>query len=436
MTKKWRLETQAIHAGTPPDPVTGSVQTPIHQSSAFVFRDADHAASLFALDEPGFVYSRLTNPTVSALQNRLAALEEGTGATCAASGHASQLLAFFNLMQAGDEFVSSTKLYGGSVSTYTHSYKQFGWTCHFVDPDKPENFRKAITPKCKAIFVEGLANPSGSVVDLQAVADIAHEAGIPLIVDNTIATPYLCKPFEWGADIIVHSTTKFLSGNAATIGGAVIEGGNFNWNPDKFPLMNKAEPAYNNTNFSQKFGNQAFTVRAHALGLRNLGAAMSPMTAFLTMLGVETLPLRMERHIENSLKVAEFLSRHKQVAGVSYAGLPNSPYYDLAKKYLPRGAGAVFSMELKGGYEAGKKFVESVKLFQHLANIGDARSLCIHPASTTHHQLNEAQLRVAGISPGTIRLSIGIEHIDDILEDMDQALSAGVTLSKPISEKA
>lgn len=436
MSNKWRIETQSVHAGTPPDPVTGSVQTAIHQSAAYVFRDAAHAAALFALDEPGYIYSRLNNPTVSALQNRLNILEGGSGATCASSGHAAQLLAFFNLMEAGDEFISSTRIYGGSLSAYANSYKQFGWKCHFVDSDDPENFRKAITPKCKAIFIEGLANPSGAVVDMQAVADIAHEAGIPLIVDNTIATPYLCKPFEWGADLVVHSTTKFLNGSASTIGGAVIESGTFNWDSDKFPLMSKPEVAYNNTSFYKKFGAQAFTVRAHALGLRNLGGTMAPMTAFLTLLGIETLPLRMERHVANALKVAEFLSRHKQVADVTYAGLPSSPYHGLAKKYLPKGPGSLFSMELKGGYEAGKNFVERVKIFKHLAHLGDSRSLCIHPASTTHHQLSEEQLRTAGIAPGTIRLSIGIEHIDDLLEDMDQALTE--ITSKPktaVSEK-
>ncbi|MBI1274342.1 aminotransferase class V-fold PLP-dependent enzyme [bacterium] len=424
MEKNWHFDTLAIHAGTPPDPVTGSIQTPIHQSAAFVFHDAAHAANLFALEEAGYVYSRLTNPTVAALQGRLAALEKGAGATCAASGHAAQMLSLFNLMQSGDAFVSSNKLYGGSVSTYTHSYKQFGWECHFVNPDEPENFRKAITPNCKAIFLEGLANPSGSVVDIQAVADIAHEAGIPLIVDNTLATPYLCQPFDWGADIVVHSTTKFITGNATTIGGAVIDKGTFDWSAsDRFPLMSKPEPAYNNISFHKKFGALGYTMRAHALGLRNIGATMSPMTAFLTLAGVETLGLRMEKHVANAQAAAEFLKEHKAVANVSYAGLKDSPYQPLVKKYLPKGPGAVFSIELKGGYAAGKAFVENTKLFRHLANIGDSRSLCIHPASTTHHQLTEAQLKNAGIMPGTVRLSIGIEHIDDIKADLDQALS-------------
>lgn len=422
---KRRFETLAIHAGREPDPITGATQTPIYQTTSYAFKSGEHAAKLFALEEAGHVYSRITNPTVQTLEERLAAMEGGTASTCAASGHAAQLLAFFNLMEPGDEFISSTKVYGGSVGVYKYSYQQFGWHCHFVDPDKPENFKKALTSKVKAIFLESPANPSGSVVDLEAVAEIAHNAGIPLIVDSTLASPYLCRPFEWGADLIIHSTTKYLSGNGTSMGGALIESGTFDWGQsDKFRLLNQPEPAYDGVNFFETFGDTGFTIRAHALGLRNLGGAMAPMNAFLTLLGCESLHVRMQRHVENALKVAKFLEKHPLVAFCTYASLPSSKYYELAKKYMPEGAGALFTFGVKGGYEEGKKLVEACRLFTHLANVGDTRSLILHPASTTHHQLDEAQLKVAGIAPNSLRVSIGLEHADDLIADLDQALTA------------
>jgi O-acetylhomoserine (thiol)-lyase len=425
MTRGTHFETHAIHAGREPDPVNGATQTPIYQTTSYAFKDGQQAADLFALNEAGHIYSRLTNPTVETLEHRLAAMEGGTGATCAASGHAAQLLAFFNLMEPGDEFISSTKVYGGSVGVYQYSYKQFGWQCHFVDPDDIENFKKAITPKVKAIFLESPANPSGSVVDIEAVAEIANNEGIPLIVDATLATPYLCRPFDWGADLVVHSTTKYISGNGSSMGGAVIESGTFDWSQsERFKLLNQPEPAYDGTNFYEKFGEVGFTVRAHALGLRNIGGCMAPMNAFLTLLGCESLHVRMQRHVENAMKVAEFLESHPLVDFCTYASLPSSPHKALADKYTPKGAGALFTFGVKGGYEEGKKLVEACKLLTHLANVGDTRSLIIHPASTTHHQLSEEQLCVAGIAPNSLRVSIGLEHIDDIKADLDQALQA------------
>jgi O-acetylhomoserine (thiol)-lyase len=414
-----------IHAGTQPEPVTGARQTPIFQNTSYVFHDADHAASLFNLQTFGFIYSRLTNPTVAALEERLANLEGGRGGTCCASGHAAQILAFFALMEPGDRFVAATRLYGGSITQFGKTFRKFAWQADFVDVDDIDAVRRAVTPKTKAIFVESLANPGGVVSDLEALAGVAHEAGIPLIVDNTLATPYLCRPFEWGADIVVHSTTKFLSGNGTSVGGAVIDSGRFDWAASgKFPGLAAPEPAYHGLNFQETFGDMAFTMQAHAVGLRDLGATMAPMNAFQTLLGTETLSLRMERHCANARQVAEFLEGHPQVAWVSCAALPSSPYRKLAQKYLPLGAGSVFTLGLKGGYAAGVKMVESCELLSHLANVGDVRSLILHPASTTHRQLNEAQLAAAGAGPEVVRLSIGLETVDDIIADLDQALAA------------
>ena len=421
------FETLAVHAGGAPDPVTGARQTPIYQTTSFVFHDADHAASLFNLQLPGFIYSRLTNPTVSVLEERCAALEGGIGGTATASGHAAQILALFPLMQPGDDIIAANKLYGGSINQMGHSYRKFGWTAAFVDPDDPQNFRRALTGRTKAIFIESLANPGGVVTDIAAIAAIAHEAGIPLIVDNTLATPYLCRPFEHGADIIVHSTTKFLSGNGTVIGGVVVDSGKFDWlQNDKFPSLGKPAPEYHGLTFAETFGELSYTTYGHAVGLRDLGATQSPMNAFLTLLGIETLPLRMERHCANALSVARYLSDHPAVRWISYAGLESDPYHELAKRYLPRGAGAILTVGLAGGYDSGVKMVEAVELFSHLANIGDTRSLIIHPASTTHRQLDEAQLAATGASPDAIRLSIGIESVDDIISDLDQALAASV----------
>ncbi len=430
------FETRAVHAGAAPDPATGARNVPIYQTTSYVFDDVDHAASLFNLQTFGYIYTRIGNPTVAVLEERIANLEGGRGAVAAASGHAAQFLAFFTLMEPGDEFVASRNLYGGSVTQFTHSFKKFGWKVHFVDPTDPENFRKALTPKCKAIFLEVLANPGGLVVDIEPVAQIAKEAGIPLIVDNTMATPYLCRPFEWGADIVIHSTTKFLSGHGTSMGGVVVESGKFDWRASgKFKSMTEPDPAYHGLNFAETFGDFAYTMKTRAVALRDLGPAMAPMNAFLTLTGIETLHLRMERHVANAQKVAEFLEGHPAVAWVSYAGLESSPYHKLAKKYLPRGAGSVFTFGVKGGYEAGIKVVESVELFSHLANIGDTRSLIIHPASTTHRQLTEEQQILAGAGPDVIRLSIGIENVDDLIADLDQALKAA-TPKSPAKQKA
>jgi len=417
------FETLAVHAGAAPDPATGARQTPIYQTTSYVFDDVDHAASLFNLQALGFIYSRLTNPTVAVLEERLAALEGGKGTTVTASGHSAQILALFPLMHPGDEIVAATKLYGGSINQMGHSYKKFGWTTTFVDPDDPANFANAITDKTKALFIESIANPGGLVMDIEAIARVAHDAGVPLIVDNTMATPYLCRPLEFGADIVVHSTTKFLSGNGTAIGGAVIDGGGFDWfQNDKFPSLTQPSPEYHGLSFAESFGDLAYTIYGHAIGLRDLGPSQAPMNAFLTLNGIETLPLRMERHCANAQVVAEYLEGHPEVTWVSYAGLASSPYRALAQKYVPKGAGAVMTFGLQGGYAAGIKLVESVEMLSHLANIGDTRSLIIHPASTTHRQLTEEQQVDAGAGPDVVRLSIGIETVDDIIADLDQAL--------------
>ncbi len=419
------FSTLSIHAGSRPDPTTGARITPIYQTTAFVFDDVDHAASLFNLQTYGYIYSRLTNPTVSVLEERVAALEGGRGAICVASGHAAQVLAFFTFMEPGDHFVAANKLYGGSITQFGRSFRKFGWEATLVDPDEPENFRRAITPRTKAIFVESLANPGGSVVDLEAVATIAHDAGLLFIVDNTMASPYLCRPFAWGADLVVHSTTKFLSGHGNAMGGAVIDSGKVDWAKSaKFKALTEPEPAYHGLRFYETFGDLAFTVHGHAVGLRDLGATMAPLNAFLTITGIETLALRMERHVANALAVAQHLESHPAVAWVSHAGLRSSPYHALARKYLPKGSGPVFTFGLKGGYDAGVKLVENVNLFSHLANVGDTRSLILHPASTTHRQLDEAQQRAAGAGPEVVRLSVGIETVADLIADLDRALAA------------
>jgi O-acetylhomoserine (thiol)-lyase len=417
------FETLAIHAGAAPDPVTGARSTPIYQTTAYAFDDVDHAASLFNLHNFGYIYSRLTNPTVAVLEERVASLEGGRAAVAAASGHAAQFLAFFTLLEPGDEFVASRNLYGGSLTQFALSFRKLGWTCHFVDPRDPENFRRALTPRCKAIFVESLANPGGIIIDLEAIARVAHEAGIPFIVDNTLATPFLCRPFEWGADIVCHSTTKFLSGHGNALGGVVVESGKFDWSQGgRFPSMTEPEPAYHGLKFFENFGDFAFTTKARAVALRDFGPAMAPVNAFLTITGIETLALRMERHVANAQAVAEFLAADDRVTWVSYAGLESSPFHGLARKYLPRGAGAVFTFGTKGGYDAAVKLVESVRLFSHVANIGDTRSLILHPASTTHRQLTDEQRIAAGAGPDVVRLSVGLESARDLIRDLDAAL--------------
>lgn len=428
--------TRSVHAGMSPDPATGARQTPIYQTTSYVFESQEHAASLFALQQLGFIYSRLTNPTVSALEERLAALEGGVGATATSSGHAAQLLALFTFMEPGAEIVAATRLYGGTISQFRNSFpRAFGWKTTFVDADDPENFRAAVTANTRCFFIESLANPGGVVTDIEAIANIADEAGVPLIVDNTMATPYLCRPLEHGAHLVVHSTTKFLSGNGTSVGGAVIDSGRFNWSgSDRFRALTGPAPEYHGLKFHETFGELAYTFHGHAVGLRDLGTNQQPQNAFLTMLGIETLSLRMAKHCENALKVAQYLEGHDSIDWVNYAGLPSSPYNKLAHKYLPNGAGAVFTFGLKGGYEAGVALVDSVELFSHVANIGDTRSLIIHPASTTHSQLTPEEKEAAGAGPEVVRLSIGIEDVDDIIADLAQGLDKAMAAVRSAAE--
>ncbi len=420
--RDYGFETLAVHAGAAPDPVTGARAVPIYQTTSYVFDDVDQAASLFNLQQFGYIYSRLTNPTVAVLEERMAALEGGTGACATASGHAAQVVAFFNLLRPGDHLVASQKLYGGSINQMTHSYPQFGWQVTLVDPRDPENFRRATTERTKAYFIESASNPDGIVADIQRIADIAHEFGIPLVVDNTLPSPYLCQPFRWGADIVVHSLTKYLGGQGNSIGGVVVEAGRFDWfQNDKFPLMTEPCASYHGLRFAETFGTFAFTVRAKVMGLRDLGPCLSPMNAFLILQGIETLPLRMDRIVENADRVAEFLDSHPLVRWVSYPRLPKNRTPEL-EKYCPRGVGGVFTFGVKGGYEMGVKVVDHCELLSHVANIGDTRSLIIHPASTTHRQLTPEQQKAAGAGPEVVRLSIGIETVDDIIADLDRAL--------------
>jgi O-acetylhomoserine (thiol)-lyase len=419
------FSTLSVHAGAQPDPTTGARATPIYQTTSFVFDDVDHAASLFALQTFGNVYSRITNPTNAVLEERVAALEGGTAALGVASGHAAQVLVFQALMTPGDEIVASKRLYGGSINQLNHAFKSFGWNVAWADPDEIESFERAVTPNTKCIFVESIANPGGIVTDLEAVANIAKNAGVPFIVDNTLASPYLCRPFEHGADIVVHSATKFLGGHGNSIGGVIVDGGSFDWIASgRYPMLSEPRPEYSGIRFHETFGNFAFAIACRFLGLRDLGPALSPFNAFLILTGIETLPLRMQRHCDNALKVAEFLQGHPAVAWVSYAGLPGDKYYALAQKYCPKGAGAVMTFGLKEGYDAGIALVSNVQLFSHLANIGDTRSLIIHPASTTHRQLSDEQKIGAGAGPDVVRLSIGLEDVEDIIGDLDQALGA------------
>jgi len=417
--------TRAVHAGARPDPVTGSRNVPIHQTTAYVFDDVDHAAALFNLQTFGYIYSRLTNPTVAALEERVAALEGGRAAVAAASGHAAQLLAFYTLLDPGDHVVAARQLYGGSLTQLSHTFKRLGWSTTFVDATDPSAVAAAIGERTKAVFVESLANPGGVVVDLQALASVAHAASIPLVVDNTLATPYLCRPFEWGADLVIHSLTKFLSGHGTSMGGIVVESGRFDWKGSgKFPFLAGPDPAYHGLDFIETFGDFGFSMKARAVALRDLGPALSPTNAFHILTGIETLPLRMERHVANAREVATFLTGHETVAWVSYAELPDSKFRELAARYLPRGAGSVFTFGVRGGYEAGVRVVESVELWSHLANVGDTRSLILHPASTTHRQLSDDERLAAGAGPDVIRLSVGIEDVADLIADLEQALAS------------
>ncbi|MCX7326435.1 MAG: O-acetylhomoserine aminocarboxypropyltransferase [Hyphomicrobiales bacterium] len=419
------FSTLAIHAGASPDAATGARATPIYQTSSFVFDDVDHAASLFGLQAFGNIYTRIGNPTNAVLEERVAALEGGTAALAVASGHAAEFLTFHCLLQPGDEFIAARKLYGGSINQFNNAYKNFGWNVVWADSDEPASFAAALTERTKAIFIESIANPGGVIVDIEAIAKIAKKANIPLIVDNTMASPYLIKPFEFGADIVIHSATKFLGGHGNSIGGLLVDGGSFNWAGDKrYPMLSAPRPEYNGMVLGETFGNFAFAIAARVLSLRDLGPALSPFNAFLLLTGIETLPLRMQRHCDNALQVATHLSTHSAIDWVNYPGLPGDRYHTLAKRYSPKGAGAVFTIGLKGGYAAGVKLVSNLKLFSHLANIGDTRSLVIHPASTTHKQLTDAQKTAAGAGPEVVRLSIGIEDAADIIADLDQALAA------------
>jgi O-acetylhomoserine (thiol)-lyase len=418
------FSTLSIHAGAKPDPTTGARITPIYQSTAFVFDDVDHAAALFGLQAFGNIYTRITNPTTAVLEERVAALEGGSAALGVASGHAAQALIFHTLMMPGDEFIASTKLYGGSINQFNHAFKSFGWQVKWADPDEPQNFAAAITNKTKAIFIESIANPGGVVTDIAAIAAIAKKANLPLIVDNTLATPYLIRPFEHGADIVVHSATKYLGGHGNSMGGVIVDGGVFNFAGDKrYPMISAPRPEYNGMVLGETFGNFAFAIACRVLGLRDLGPAISPFNSFLILTGIETLSLRMQRTCDNALAVARHLAKHAQVGWVSYAGLEGDRYNALAKKYCPRGAGGVLTFGVKGGYDAGIKLVKNLKLFSHLANIGDTRSLVIHPASTTHRQLTDVQKTAAGAGPDVVRLSVGIEDVADLIADLDAALA-------------
>ncbi len=420
---KMKFDSLCVHAGNNLDE-TGARQIPIHQSASFVFKSTEHAANLFALKELGYIYSRLTNPTIAALQERMAGLEGGVGAIACASGHAAQLTAFHNLLQSGDEFVASKKLYGGSINQFKNSFAQYGWKVKFVDLEDESALQNAINDKTKFVFCESLSNPEGAVADIKKISKIAHANGIPLLVDNTIATAYITRPIEHGADIIINSTTKFLTGNGSAVGGVVVDSGNFDWTQNnKFPLLTKPEPSYHGLNFAEAFGNLAFTFRGIAVGLRDLGAVMAPMNAFQTMLGLETLPLRMKKHCDNAMEVANFLKGHAKVSWVKYPGLEENDYNKLAKEYLNHGFGAVFTFGIKGGDEDGKKIVDSVELFSHAANMGDSRSLIIHPSTTTHSQLSDDEKVLASATADVIRISVGIEDAEDIIADLEKALS-------------
>ncbi len=418
------FETLQIHAGTAPDPATGARQVPIYQTTAYVFRDADHAAKLFNLQEVGYIYSRLTNPTVSALANRVCALEGGAGAICCSSGHAAQIMALFPLMGPGKNIIASTRLYGGTMTQFSQTIKRFGWSTKFVDFDDLAAIEAAVDDDTRAIFCESIANPGGYITDLDAVAGVADKVGLPLIVDNTSASPYLCRPIEHGATLVVHSATKYLTGNGTVTGGIVVDSGKFDWSKSgKFPSLSEPEPAYHGLAFHPALGSMAFTFHSIAVGLRDLGMTMNPQGAHYTLMGIETLSLRMDRHVENARKVAAWLEKDPRIDYVTYAGLPSSPYHHRMARICPKGAGALFTFAVTGGYDACVKLIDNVKLFSHVANLGDTRSLIIHSASTTHRQLTEEQQVKAGAAPNVVRVSIGIENADDIIADLDQALA-------------
>lgn len=419
--QQYRFATLAVHAGQEPDPATGARAVPIYQTTSYVFRDADHAAALFALSEPGNIYTRMGNPTTAVFEQRMAALEGGAGALATASGQAAITLAIANIAAAGQEIVAASSLYGGTFTLFNSTLPKFGIKVRFVDSAIPENFRSAINDRTRALYVEIIGNPKLDVPDLEAIAAIAHEAGIPLIVDNTFATPYLCRPFEYGADIVVHSATKFIGGHGTSIGGVIVDSGKFSWDNGQFPGLVEPDPGYHGLSYVKAFGAAAYIIKARVQLLRDLGPALSPFNAFLFLQGLETLPLRMEQHVRNTLQVARWLAEHPRVAWVNYPGLADHPSSKQAQKYLPRGAGAILTFGIRGGLEAGKKFINNLKLFSLLANVGDAHSLVIHPASTTHQQLTPTEQQASGVTADLIRLSIGLEDAADLIADLDQA---------------
>ena len=421
--REFGFETLCLHAGQLPDTTSSSRAVPIYQTTSYVFDDTDHAASLFNLQTFGNVYSRMMNPTSAVLEERLATLESGRAGVVVGSGMAAQMVALLTLLEAGDELVSASTLYGGTYSQFSYTFQRMGITTHFVDPDDPQNFARAITPRTKVLYAETIGNPLNNVLDIAAVADIAHDAGLPLVIDSTFATPYLCRPIEHGADIVVHSVTKWIGGHGTSIGGVLIESGKFPWDNGNFPGMTEPSKGYHGIRFYETFGDFGFTMKARMETLRTMGPTLSPFNAFLFLQGLETLPLRMDRHCDNTMAVAQYLQDHPAVAWVKYAGLADSPYRDLAQKYLPRGPGGLLAFGIKGGQQAGVRFIEGVQFLSHLANVGDAKTLVIHPASTTHRQLTEEEQLTAGVSPDMIRLSVGLETLDDILWDIDQALS-------------
>jgi O-acetylhomoserine (thiol)-lyase len=416
------IETLCLHAGQIPDPATGARAVPIYQTSSFVFDSTDHAASLFNLQTFGNIYSRLNNPTNAVFEERMAALEGGRAALAVSSGLAAQATALLTILEHGDELVSASTLYGGTYSQFDVTFRRMGINVHFVDSDDPENFRRAITPQTKALYAETIGNPLNNILDIEAVARVAHDAGIPLIIDSTFATPYLCKPIEFGADIVTHSATKFIGGHGTSLGGVLIESGKFDWANGNFDCMTQPSKGYHGVSFYETFGDFAFTMKARCEPLRTLGPSLSPFNAFLLLQGLETLPVRMDRHCENARGVAEFLNNHEKVSWVNFTEFEDNKYHELSKKYLPKGAGSIFSFGIKGGSEAGARFIEAAQFLSHLANVGDAKTLIIHPASTTHRQLSEEQQVAAGVLPDMIRISVGLETLDDILWDIDQAL--------------
>lgn len=422
--KEYGFDTLQLHAGQEPDSATGARAVPIYQTTSFVFKDFAHAKAISSVEEFGFDYTRITNPTCEVLENRIAALEGGSGALTVASGSAATAYAILNITHAGDEIVAAKTLYGGSFNLFQNTLPRHGVKTRFVDPSVPENFRAAINERTRAIFIETIGNPDINIVDFEAIAAIAHESGIPLIVDNTFATPFLFKPFEHGANIVVHSATKYIGGHGNSIGGLIVDGGNFDWSNGKFPDFTTPDPAYSGFVHAQKWGNQAFIIKARLHYLRDFGAALSPFNAFLLLQGLETLSLRLERQVSNAQRIAQYLQEHAGVEWVSYPGLPNSPYHNLAKRYLPKGPGAILSFGIKGGLISAQRFIESLKLFSFLANVGDSKSLVVHPATVTHGQLTEAEQRLAGVKPEQIRLSVGTESIDDLLWDLEQAFTA------------